>query len=200
MFNERMIYLNKSTTKFAVVGIHPVKFTPGVNICDRASGNHFGLSSEEYASFMSKIQSRGDKKSADEYIEDTTPGIQVERYSKDTWKITVVEGAFRNTMVIHNSTLDKMTAVDTCIREEMVRRMRQGEDYRSVMAKIRADTVDMDAKQITDFLFNIRPKSLISSKSTTQQQLALDLIFHREYFITLPEYDEGFYRRYLLKF
>ncbi len=38
MFYEKVIFLNKSTTKFVIVGIDPVAFSPKMKFCDRATG------------------------------------------------------------------------------------------------------------------------------------------------------------------
>lgn len=43
MFDERIIYLNKSTSKFVIIGVDIITFEPTMKICDRATGLFFTI-------------------------------------------------------------------------------------------------------------------------------------------------------------
>lgn len=62
MFNETILFLNKSTTKFLIIGINPVEFTPNLRICDRSSGDHISMNRRDFeAIFCNTLISTGTK-------------------------------------------------------------------------------------------------------------------------------------------
>lgn len=51
LFDEKFIYLNRSTTKYVTVGLEPEFYEPRIRICDRLSGNHITLKIESMVNF-----------------------------------------------------------------------------------------------------------------------------------------------------
>lgn len=205
MFCEKFICLNKSTTKFAIIGFHPVRFVPIITICNRESGDNFSLTSRQYSKFIRKLQIRdrriiNDKKNEFSFIYNDDDSehdmdMRLDRYNNDTWKISVNEGNKNSSMVLHNFTVNKLVDIDICIRAELEVRKKKSLEYPRYIDELRLNTINMNEKEIINYLIDIHTTPALSDPGTLQQQIALDLIYHREFFLTLREYDDGFYRR-----
>lgn len=56
LFNERIIYLNKSTSKHIIYGLDPDTFKVVMLLCDRASGYYIPFLCEQVYAFMTHVQ------------------------------------------------------------------------------------------------------------------------------------------------
>lgn len=193
MFNEKFIFLNKSTSKFVIIGIHPVTFQACLKICDRASGSFVSMTLDNFVQFVRYIRVLLDDPFADENFDNEDEDrilklFSVESLSKDVWKIAPVDGFG---IAVHRLTLENLLESESCIYGEMFRRL-CGEDYKKAMDKLRFETVDYSEKAILEQLQKMR---IGNEHSSIEYQLAFDLICHHDFFITLQEYNEGFFRR-----
>lgn len=204
MFQEKVFYLNKSTTKYAIVGVHPTELRPKMKICDRASGAHILINMFEFVYFIRHIKCAMNPDPEDDGTDDTgESGVSIQPVSKNVWKITTNSNGFG--LAMHRISLEKLLEIEGWIFNEMKERLR-GDDYADALEAIRKATTGFNEGQILDFLNGVKLKGIRESmKSILPRQdnyelcydIACDLMCNREYFLTLAEYDEGFFRRIL---
>lgn len=56
MFNEKIVFLNKSTTKYAIFGTHSTTFKSTMRICDRSTGAYFSIDFDQYDIFLKQVK------------------------------------------------------------------------------------------------------------------------------------------------
>lgn len=187
MFHEKIIFLNKSTTKFVIVGIHPISFKPMMKICDRATGTYFSIGMEQFVFFFRHITSLIDEDFP--FGSDEDSGIEVIPISMNVWKIrTPTELG----IVVHKTSLEKLIEIQDCIFSELNQRLSCLEEYKNTIDEIRDATTEFSEREILKYLHEIRMNENVGS---LKYQVALDLVFSRDYLLTLPEYYNNFYRR-----
>lgn len=187
MFNEKIVFLNKSTTKYAVIGIHPLTFKPHMKICDRRSGSFFPVTMDEFAIFIHRA-----KCMLNHMVIETPPKvyeIYTQPHAKNVWKFHSVDG---NSATLHRISLGNLVQVEDCIFRELKQRLFAGTAYKDMMKSFRFNTVDFDERKILEHLNTVREQADFTS---VEYQLAFDLICNRDYWLTLEEYNEGFFRR-----
>lgn len=184
MFYEKIIFLNKSTTKYVIVGMHPITFNPMMKFCDRATGAYFSIDMEKNVFFFRHISSLLDNNFAVDKHEDS--GIISEELRPNIWKIKTPNEIG---VVIHRVSLEKIIELQDCIFGELNHRLLCMDEYKNTIEKWRADHTDFSERGVLAYLHEIRMGETVG---TIKYQAALDLVFNREYLLTLPEYYDFF--------
>lgn len=206
MFRERIIFLNKSTTKFVIIGIDPITFEPSIKICDRESGDFvfmdmlklqylLGLYSQHNMSMIAK--SFGGTMHIDNpVLDDFAFELCTESRISNVWKIKVKGHDGRlNSLYIHSTSLDKLSEVFGCIKDEMTNRETNGLQFKVPFEKLQNET---DGKNETQIVNHLHQVLRTMAPDTTDYQLSFDLICHRESLVDLKKYNENFFRRVLV--
>lgn len=193
LFLERTVYLNKSTTKYAIIGVHPITFRSIMKICDRSSGSYFDVTSGQYLYFMRRVKTLLDENFEVDnpvFVDDSRDHVfAFTPLSQDVWRIESEDGPGA---ALHRISLENLIRFDAYVMADLVQRETWAIDCEKEMEEIRFATVDFAESKILEYIDTISKKSEYGSLN---HQLALDLIINREYLLTLQEYNDGFFRR-----
>lgn len=187
MFYEKMVFLSKSMSKYAVVGVHPLTFKPHMKICDRSTGTFFPVTMAEFVNFIQRVKCLLNNEVFEDVIK--VFDVNIIPLSENVWKFESIEG---NGVAMHRICLEKLLRVEPCIFYEMTQRLYFGESCKDVVEKIRYETVDFDERKILEHLNKVRENAVFIS---VRYHVVFDLICNHDYFLTLEEYNEGFFRR-----
>lgn len=185
MFNEKVVYLNKSTTKYVIIGIHPINFEPTIMICDRVTGAYLCISSlERITNFKNLVRKL--VASDDTYeIEAKAAGVRVDAIpSACLWRLT--SGYVGLSM--HRVSLDNFLLVADCILQEVHTRC-NGERYKEFIGSLQQYIAErnMTPKQKWDYLNELQVIAL-NTESKHDYRVLSDLIFNRAQFMCMDEY------------
>lgn len=187
LFHEKIVFLNKSTTKYAAIGVHPTTFKPLMRICDRSTGSFFAVKNDEYCEFIHRIERLlTDEPSG---ILSTSSNIRIEVLSENVWKFDSDEG---NGAAVHRITLENLLQLEGCIYTELEQREHWGLECQKVIEKLRFETVDLTEREIMVYLNTRRLDAVFCSIT---YQVVFDLMCNRSYLLSLEEFNEGFYKR-----
>lgn len=190
MFLEKTVQLNKSTTKYAIIGIHPISFQSVMKICDRSSGSFFSITSDQYIDFIRRIKAVLDENFIVDIYEDSEDRpLTITPLSQNVWRIETDEGTGA---ALHRITLENLIRFDTYILNDLIQRKRWGRESEEVFEAMHFDTADFTEREILAYLDTASKKMEYGS---LRHQLAVDLIINREYLLTLHKYNEGFFNR-----
>lgn len=186
MFGEKIIFLNKSTTKFIIIGIDPTTFQTTMRICDRMTGSFITLATRERVfAFMSIVEALvNDEKISTDDAEKS--GVKVNALSDTVWKIT---GEFDYLGVsLHKISLVNLLNIKPCIQHELLRRIYSGA-YKKYVDKLREDVASLKlyGRLTWDHLHNLLQTSR-GVGDEVKYIVVFDLISCRDYFKAIPEY------------
>lgn len=126
MFDEKTVYLNKSTTKYVIIGIEPEKFEPTIKICDRTTGSHITISTEEKISkFRALVKKFVSGQEIDDELERVT-GISIGSTFMGPNVCKLMQADGRGTIVMHKSSLQCFAGYDDCIGDDVEDRTSRG--------------------------------------------------------------------------
>lgn len=194
LFMEKVFYLNKSTTKYLIVGNEASNFESVVKICDRATGTYITVKKENFPSFMRVVASI----LAHQYSLESgvIPGsgdisrIKFSHTSNGIWKLTHVD-------LPHSSILIHQTSFQTLERISRLAIARLLSPYESEICKeviedLRSRTFGQTKHEIVEELYS----ELTNYTSTCyEHQVITDLIANIESYVRLSTFAEGFYFR-----
>lgn len=189
MFNEKIIFLNKSTTKFLIIGVHPITFQPTIKICDRTNGSFVSISTlNSFMTFVTIIQHLLAGMEVRPDWEEQA-GVKITRFGQDLWKIASPDGFGT---IVHRVSLTNFLVSSRCIEME-VKSRDCALDYQSYVNSLRNDVVSKELKGswLKDFLFETLDCEDIEQP---MYNVAFDLICNQEYFKNLPEYAAFIFR------
>lgn len=190
MFSERIIYLNKSTTKYVIIGVDPVSFVPTMTISDRCTGCHISITLNQFTSFTRAVSEVLNTPMIGDDVDHGHPACYIDfvLVGEGIWKLSSSYNRV-NSILIQKISLLNFERIAYIIREEL--RLRDG-GYKEEMDRIHKETENMNEIEILHFLEGqlreVRSSSL-------RYNLLIDLICNKDYLITLSEYNEGFFNR-----
>lgn len=191
MFNEKIVFLNKSATKFVIIGIHPLTFEPTIRICDRTTGAFINITTLERITLFFHIVA--DLLNEKIILPDAQKmaGVKIRATSDSVWEIS--SGEYFG-LSLHEINLYNLKIFQQCIFGEVLRR-RNGEEFKKVIATLREDIVSQDLKgrHIMDLINNVKSKSIYGN-DTVKYNVTFDLICSQEFLKTVPEY-AAFYKQ-----
>lgn len=124
MFAEKTFYLNKSTTKYIIIGNDVETFEAAVKICDRTTGSHITISRfwniTEFFISVGKLIKTGEIQ-----FDDTV--VDVEKLPGEMWKFTQKIGY--GSIVLHKISLQNLIPIITFINCETTTRHNQTSRY-----------------------------------------------------------------------
>ncbi len=185
MFNERTVYLNKSTTKYIIIGVHAKTFEPTIKICDRATGAYVTVSSlERIGKFRELVQKLVNGEQSFN-AEARGAEVQVEVLSTVLWRIT--SGPIGLTM--HKVSLDNFLLFSDCIFTELNMRM-DGAKYHSFISELCDEIVKnhMTVNDVWKHLHGVINDNMAADGDKFRFSIAKDLVLNRGYFMIMDEY------------
>lgn len=193
MFNERFFYLNKSTTKYVIVGHDARTLEALVRICDRATGSYITITKMNFQPFMLCVRSlmEGTYSMGRGCIEGTGPlcGIKFSSVTSDIWKLSQVDLNHAN-VLIHKSTFNTLMRIEELITMRITDYTPS--EYLEVIETIRQNCLGMDEAEIFKHLYEAIKKY---QPGDIAYRIHSDLICNRDSNITLTVFCEGFYSR-----
>lgn len=193
MFAEKFFYLNKSTTKYGIVGIDAELFVPVLRICDRATGSYITIKRDNFDAFTQLVASVVDGTYSLErsFIKNSGADSGIKFYSQgnDIWKLCQTNGN-------HNSVLMHKNSFKTFIRGAKIIRLRitnlDPVPFLKYIDVLRENTIGLEETAILDYLNGLidtlPPRGL-------EYQVIFDLIFNRDSYFELERFSSGFYNR-----
>lgn len=184
MINEKFFYLNKSTTKYIIVGLEIKTLEPVVKICDRVTGCYITIFKENFAEFTRIVASilagtyRLERGFIDESI--LLCGISVYSISTDIWKFS--QSMDYASVLIHKSSLKAFMRVAAYIQTRIMAADTAG--YLLYIKELREDTVGLDLND-ESILEDLYGRIEGYGDHTIEHQLLLDLISNRDLFVDL---------------
>lgn len=191
MFDEKVIYLNKSTTKFVIIGVDPITFDPTMKICDRTTGLNFSITLNRFNDFTRCVaKALGTNYTVrNENYDDDDCGFTFTQLVDGLWKIVSNVPLPLSSMVIQRVSLENYINIEHLIQKELTRRVG---GYVEFVQWIGDRTENMNEKDILSFL---NQYILECHDDTFRYRIVMDLICNKDYLLTLPSYNAGFFRR-----
>lgn len=190
LFNEKIFYLNKSASTYAIVGVDPVTFDSTLLICDRYTGIKIPVLSKYIKNFTECMI---------EALTTTnfTPGIRkmrqycgVEFSLSDIQVWCLLSTKKSDLLVIHRDAIENFNCLAHIIKKEM--RLREKGGYKKALDKLRKKTINRNEHEIQSILYEEYYKSL---KKSSKYNIAVDLMRNKEYLLTVSDYKNNFFIR-----
>lgn len=193
MFDERVFYLNKSTTKYIIIGIDRQIFTSHLRICDRVTGTFITIQMEKFKNFILHLKNEISGMYAG-FVEDgySFCGIHIAQVGfSDTWKLYSVNKR-PEILFMRRDSLEKIISFESIISREMLQH--DGVYYRDTVASLREETGDLTESELFDHLIAECGKEEYGSKRyhvlrdlvCCRESLMSDLTF-KWFFVPMPD-------------
>lgn len=188
MIDEKFFYLNKSTTKYAIVGLEPEFLEPIVRICDRVTGSHISIKKENFGEFTRIVSSilNDTYKLERGFIEGSTLlcGIRFYCVTKDIWKITQAD-IDHVSVLIHKASFMSFMGIAEFIQRRITTADTTG--YLAFIKELRLNTFDLNLDDSV-ILTYLRKKIEKFDPGCIEYQLLLDLICYQDLFVCLKNH------------
>lgn len=188
MINEKLIYLNKSTTKYVIIGNDSTTFEPIIKICDRTNGAHITLSDKQADYFIKIVNKLISNDEYDAELENGS-GVEITELYPSIWKFKEKNGF--GTIVLQKISLQNLSYCSECILKEMCARLTDRDAYRSSLMEMRREVADLDKtakkRALLCFIFVIGKER---ENKKIKHHLATSIMCNRPYLETLEEYKD----------
>lgn len=173
MFAEKTIYLNKSTTKYAIIGNDSLTFEATMKICDRTTGSHITIPTvEKITYFMQRVQQLLKPSAPSSKVEGDS-GIMIIQLPGDQWKFIQQDDNCAVQREIWSRQYPRMLeAIKYDMDDEMMHMNREEILHKNI------DLVN-DSQEVND-------------EKKIKYHICFGILGNRSYFQTLKEY-EAFY-------
>lgn len=170
MLDEKIIFLNKSTTKYLIIGVEPITFNAKVCICDRATGTHISMTGPDFLHFMSEIQNKATGFHADCPIQSAVR-VNIEN---NLWWITSLD----QTIVLHRISIDNIIRFGYILYCAVKKRLNEASLYQTIVNEYKTKTAGMDFDKTYELLLNsFRQKTDGELEHTILQDLICNLAY-----------------------
>lgn len=194
MFAEKIIYLNKSTTKYVIIGNDPQTFEVTMKICDRVTGSHITISTmNRIYFFMDHIKFL--VTGSGEIVGDIKTISS--KYSKDQWKFSQQEGF--GVIVMHKISLEIFHRSRFCIEHTLMKRADWATKFAAMLQSVKDELKRFSARDQKPAMEEIVYKGFskrdgdLSHEAAEERlikyHIAFGLIVNQSYFETLKEYE-----------
>lgn len=178
MFDEKIYFLNKSTTKFVIVGIEPVNLKPSVCICDRVNGFYITIDGEMIGYFFRKLKAVLSGMVDTDTYQDC--GITIKKKGSNYWFMNGDYG-----VVLHEISVQNLSFIGPILTAAVVKRADESDDYESIINSFKDTTELMSCDAI---LFWWRSKLDDIVTHTKPYNILVDLIVNSAYLKKLQKY------------
>lgn len=182
LFNEKIVFLNKSTTKYVIIGIDPVDFSSVARICDRVTGTHVSMRGDVFGDFLSELDARYDGSYALDRLY-TGPSIKV---INDLFWIS----NDNSSVALHKISVGNLVEISHLLYKEVRRRDKCNQTYKDIVDKYRDATARMNPAETTEFL----RKSIKICNFNDEYDVLFSILTNIDYLDTLDYYKENFFR------
>jgi hypothetical protein len=179
LFNECFIYLNKSTTKYLIIGTDPVTFGTLIYFCDRSTGNYVTIKKDEFDAFTQHVKNilyDGPKHDTIQVCD-----ANFTHFSENIWKLQNKNKP--GSILVHKKTFENFMRIEHLILREVISR-----DGGTVDRMITTMTVETECMSKNEFWNYIHEEWAESTYGSQKYQILSDLICKSDSFITLPMY------------
>jgi len=184
MFNEKFVFLNKSTTKYIIIGNDPIDFDVVVRICDRVTGTHVSMDAATFSHFLSHLTAAHDGTYS---LDSLLRGVDIKVIRDMFWVKTA-----KDSIPLHSITVENLIRIP----RELIHEIKLHEDcrseYRGFFEKYRASTAGLDPSETTAFLRHLLSQ-LNRYSDRDEHTFLFDLIVNRDYLYTLEKYKINFF-------
>lgn len=187
MFDEITIYLNKSTTKYVIIGIDPETFDATMKICDRTTGAHISISTG--GKIIKFCQLIAVLLNGDDFVDaEYDASVLVTQLPNDLWKITPETG--HGSIVLHKISLENFSRSSYCIEYEAGQRQLLSSKYAEFVKYLRNQFLTSPPPSKARKLEIIEHQLYSGSDidMDVQYPFAFGLVTHRPYLETLESY------------
>lgn len=182
LFNEKTIYLDKTTTKYVIIGVDPVRFEAVVHFCCRLTGNHFTLDEENFHTFLAQLDQAVRLYEVDT-LQDSGVKIKLSGNFCTLYKDKTI-------FLLHCISIDNLLYFAREIIMALTERSKLASTYRTITEKYQSLTAKMNHEETCEFLkSSIMPIHF----GTDEYNILSDLICNYGYFVTLDKYKNHFY-------
>lgn len=185
MFDERVFYLNKSSTKYIIIGIDRHTFSSYLRICDSVTGNYMTLEMAKFKNFILHLKNEiSETEPYSKIVEDgySFCGIHFEQVGfSDTWKLySVIKPEM---LFMRRASLEKIISIECIISRDMLHH--DGVYYRDTVATLCGETGDLTESELMVHLIAECAQAEYGSK---RYHVLRDLICNRESLMTDRKY------------
>lgn len=192
MINEKIIYLNKSTTKYVIMGNDCTTFEATMKICDRTNGSHITLTASQETYFQKIVDKLISNHEYDADLESCS-GVEITKLRDGIWKFKEKIGF--GSIVLQKISLENFLYSGQCIANYMFNRYVACDAYKKSLMEMRSAVVHLDGpakkRRIQQFI-DTGNVSLENGKEDENKRikhfLANSIICSRPYLQTLEEY------------
>lgn len=181
MYAEKFFYLNKSSTKYAIVGLDTHTVKPVLRICDRATGRHISIIHTGLEPFIMVLANIVNctytlRRGLIENIDDQIACMKFECIGNGIWRISDGHTEYSN-LQIHTSTIKNLLRIMELIRLHMGHY--NTEAFGSMIEGLYSKLKPMKDTEIDSFLYEEFKKP---TNGYMEHQALADLICYRDYF------------------
>lgn len=184
LFGEKFFFLNKSTTKYVIIGIDPVTFETTLRICDRVTGSHVTITRTNFIHFIDHLRAgiSGRNNDGDRYtLHSTLREISI-RNIDDLCYLSTDSG----TVCLDIISVNNLLRISRFLFFEMMWYTDCKRDYKFFVTELCVKAANLNPEHTLKFLED----SLGGRKFGIEAVVLFNLVAHVDYFITLPFYKE----------
>lgn len=193
MFAEKTIYLNKSTTKYIIIGNDSATFAATMKICDRTTGCHITIATKEKILSFCRIAQQLVSPHEPDSINGDEADVSIVQLSPDApdvWKISQKTGF--GSIVLHKVSLLHFGPYEKCITEEVNQRDQWSSKFPEMLSILIVDMVSSPQMTPEEKLDAIQHYTYNSEEdrdtSELMFQIGFGIITNRPYLETQEAY------------
>lgn len=179
----KTVYLNKSTTRYVIIGNDPVDFSAVVCICDRVTGSHVTIPKGIFGSFLSHLQATENGTFSLDSILDGVSIILI----RDVFWISTDKG----TVSLGRISVENLLRIGYLVMVELQNHHFYKHIYKNIVESYREMTANMNLEKTCEFLQKTIRTTTIA-QDADEYTVLFDLITNRDYLITLDTYKDFF--------
>lgn len=184
MFVEKFYFLNKSTTKYVIVGMDPESCQPLVRICDRSSGFHVSIPGREFDSFAQQFGGKFNGLFDSNKFRDST--VNVQKKNNFYWITEITDDEGEKTVILHVISATNLENISTILCDIVAEYQKDCVEYGYIIKDIMAKPMDPDFDAVANLKEFLDEEAVHSKK----YNILADLIIHADYFSTLQKFKE----------
>lgn len=160
LLDEKAFYLNKSNTKYVMIGIDSGTFYATIRICDRTNGCHVIISQRaKILKFMELVKKILDEEEIDAELE-LASGISARKMMHNIVKLDQQTGY--GTVVLHKTNLENIVINRVYIEREVKKKADKSPQYIKVWRDIKSGVRDLNTSGLDEADYHLIEFDLLS--------------------------------------